>query len=433
MNPEFPAPHTLDDWLEYISHQHSAEIVMGLDRVRAVWERMGKPRAPINITVGGTNGKGSTCAMLESILSAAGFRTGFYSSPHLIKFNERIRVGAKPVSDAELVAAFAAVEGARQSLVPFVPLTYFEYATLAAFAIFARADLDVAILEVGMGGRLDAVNIVDADASIVVSIDLDHQAYLGDTIEKIALEKANIYRAGRPAIFADANPPSTLLDYAANIGADLRLLNRDFRFSKMEGQWQFFGRDGARHSLPYPALRGGYQLKNASAALAALEALHEKLPVAQGHIKRGLLEVEWPGRMQVLPGRPTVVLDVAHNPHAARALEDALGTMGYFENTIAVFGMLRDKDIDQVIDIIKGRIDFWCVAGLENSAGARGASSETLSQKLAAHGLMGRFSQHIDIASAFAAARAKAGQNDRILVFGSFYTVTDVLAVLGSK
>ena len=428
-----PLPKSLEAWLEYISHQHSAEIVMGLDRVRAVWEKMGRPQAPINITVGGTNGKGSTCAMLESILSIAGYTTGFYSSPHLVHFNERVRIGAKSASDADFVTAFETVEVARQSCTPEVPLTYFEYVTLAALSMFACANLDVAILEVGMGGRLDAVNIVDADASIVVSVDLDHQSYLGDTIEKIGMEKAHIFRAGRAAIFADVNPPSSLLAHAAQIGADLRLLNRDFRFSKMDGQWQFFGRDTARHSLPFPALRGGYQLKNASAALAVLEALRDKLPVSQGHIKRGLLEVEWPGRMQVLPGRPTVVLDVAHNPHAARALEDALGNMGFYENTIAVFGMLKDKDIDQVIEIIKGRIDFWCVAGLEKSAGARGASSELLAQKLVAHGVEGRFSQHVNIVGAFAAARAKATQNDRILVFGSFYTVADVLGVINSN
>ena len=422
-----PLPKSLEAWLEYISHQHVAEIVMGLDRVRAVWEKMGKPQAPINITVGGTNGKGSTGAMLESILSVAGFKTGFYSSPHLVHFNERVRLDANSVSDADFVAAFETVEAARRSMVPIPPLTYFEYATLAALSMFARANLDVAILEVGLGGRLDAVNIVDADVSIVVSVDLDHQSYLGNTIEKIGMEKAHIYRAGRPAIFADVNPPSTLLAYAAQIGADLRLLNRDFRYSRMDGQWQFFGRDAARHSLPFPALRGGYQLKNASAALAALETLHDKLPVSQAHIKRGLLEVAWPGRLQVLPGRPTVVLDVAHNPHAARALHDALGTMGFFENTIAVFGMLGDKDIDQVIGIMKDRIDFWCVAGLEKSAGARGATSETLAQKLLAHGAAGKFSQHVNIGGAFAAARARAGQNDRILVFGSFYTVADVL------
>ncbi len=428
-----PLPKSLEAWLEYISHQHSAEIVMGLDRVRAVWEKMGKPQAPINITVGGTNGKGSTCAMLESILSIAGYKTGFYSSPHLVHFNERVRLDTKSASDADFVAVFETVELARQSCTPDIPLTYFEYVTLAALSMFARANLDVAILEVGMGGRLDAVNIVDADASVVVSIDLDHQSYLGDTIEKIGMEKSHIFRAGQPAIFADVNPPASLQAHAAQIGADLRLLNRDFRFSKMDGQWQFFGRDTARHSLPFPALRGGYQLKNASAALAVLEGLHDKLPVSQGHIKRGLLEVEWPGRMQVLPGRPTVVLDVAHNPHAARALEDALGTMGFYENTIAVFGMLKDKDIDQVIDTIKGRIDFWCVAGLETSAGARGATSALLAQKLLAHGIKGRFSQHVNIVGAFAAARAKATQNDRILVFGSFYTVADVLGAINSN
>ncbi|MEO8386227.1 MAG: bifunctional tetrahydrofolate synthase/dihydrofolate synthase [Betaproteobacteria bacterium] len=428
-------PHqtrSLEDWLTHISHQHAAEIVMGLDRVRAVWEKMGKPQAPINITVAGTNGKGSTCAMLEAILNIAGFKTGFYSSPHLLHFNERVRIDRKSATDEELVAAFAAVEEARFTCSPAVPLTYFEYVTLAAFWIFARENLDVAILEVGMGGRLDAVNVIDADVSIVVSIDLDHQAYLGDTIEKIGLEKAHVYRSGKPAIFADVNPPQSLLAHAEEIGADLRLLNRDYRFSKMEGQWQYLGRDAARHSLPYPALRGGYQLKNAAAALTALEVLREQLPVSQNHIKRGLLEVEWPGRMQVLPGRPTVVLDVAHNPHAARALQDALGTMGFFENTIAVFGMLKDKDIDDVIDIIKGRIDFWCIAGLELTAGARGASSALMSEKLMAHGLEGKFSQHVDIASAFAAARGRAGQNDRILVFGSFYTVADVLASIKS-
>ena len=430
MPPTPPPAQSLEVWLDHISHQHAAEIVMGLERVRAVWEAMGKPQAPINITVGGTNGKGSTCAMLESILNIAGFKTGFYSSPHLVHFNERVRLDRKSASDADVIAAFEAVELARASLSPTVPLTYFEYVTLAALWIFARENLDVAILEVGMGGRLDAVNIVDADASIVVSVDLDHQSYLGGTIEKIGLEKACIYRAGRPAIYADLNPPSTLLAHAAEIGADLRLLNRDFRFSKMEGQWQFFGRYAARHSLPFPALRGGFQLKNASAALAALETLRDKLPVSQSHIKRGLLEVEWPGRMQVLPGRPTVVLDVAHNPHAARALQDALGTMGFFENTVAVFGMLKDKDIDQVIDIIKGRVDFWCISGLEKSAGARGVTSEVLAQKLVAHGEQGKVSQHVDIAGAFAAARERAGQNDRILVFGSFYTVAEVLSTI---
>ena len=420
----------LDDWLDYIGRQHSAEIVMGLDRVRAVWERMEKPRAPLNIIVGGTNGKGSTGAMLESILHIAGFKTGFYSSPHLVRYNERVRLGKVDAGDTQLIASFEAVERARTAVEPAVPLTYFEFATLSALLLFRGENVDVSILEVGLGGRLDAVNIIDADVSIVVSVDLDHQSYLGGTREKIGLEKAHIYRAGRPAIFGDAEPPQSLRDHARDIAADLRLLNRDFRYQVMGGQWQFFGKDSARHSLPFPALRGNYQLKNASAALAALEALQDRLPVSQGQVKRGLLEVEWPGRMQVLPGRPVVVLDVAHNPHAARALDDALGSMGFHQNTFAVFGMLKDKDIDSVIEILKGRIDFWCVAGLESAAGARGATAELLTDKLEAHGLGGRFSRHISIAKAYAAAREKAGENDRILVFGSFYTVAEILRLI---
>lgn len=420
-------PKTLDDWLQYIGHQHSADIVMGLERVRTVWERLGRPRAPVNVVVGGTNGKGSTCAILEAILHAAGYKTGFYSSPHLLRYNERVRVGKQDAADALLIASFEAVEEARTSSEPVVPLTYFEFATLSALWFFDREQLDVAILEVGLGGRLDAVNIVDADVSIVVSVDLDHQSYLGDTRELIAKEKAHIYRAGRPAIFADVDPPKPLIAHAEAIGADLQLLGRDFRYQRMDTQWQYFGKHGARHSLPFPALRGSYQLKNASAALAALESLQTRLPVSQGDVKRGLLEVAWPGRMQVLPGQPTVVLDVAHNPHAARALADALGTMGFFQNTYAVFGMLNDKDIAAVIAAVKGRIDFWHVAGLEVLAGNRGAPVEQLAALLTAQGEGDRFSRHASIAQAYAAARERAGRNDRILVFGSFYTVAEVL------
>jgi dihydrofolate synthase / folylpolyglutamate synthase len=424
------SPRSLDEWLQYTNTQHTAEIVMGLERVREVWQRMGAPRAPINIVVGGTNGKGSTCAMLESILHVGGYCTGFFSSPHLVRYNERVRLAQAEMDDASLIESFEAVEHARLSPAP-VPLTYFEYSTLSALWLFQRRGVDVAVLEVGLGGRLDAVNIVDADASVVVSVDLDHQQYLGDTKEKIGYEKAHVYRPNRPAIFADADPPASLLQYAHDIGANLLLLGRDYRYQRMDQQWSFNGDIGghhvARHSLPLPALRGSYQLKNASAAIAALSALADKLPIAQGHIKRGLLEVDWPGRMQVLPGRPTVVLDVAHNPHAARALEDALGTMGYYENTIAVFGMLKDKDIDSVIQTIKGRIDRWCVASI---SGERGASADAIAGKLAAAGVKNPISRYATVAHAFAAARESAGQNDRILAFGSFYTVADVLRVL---
>ncbi len=419
---------SLAGWLDYIGRQHSAEIVMGLDRVREVWARMGKPQAPRNIIVGGTNGKGSTCAMLESIYAIAGYKTGFYTSPHLLRYNERVRLNRTDASDTKLCAAFAAVEAAR--ITPtLIPFTYFEYATLSALWLFAEEKVEVALLEVGMGGRLDAVNLVDADVSIVTSVDLDHQGYLGNTREQIAWEKAHIYRTNRPAIFADHAAPETLKTYAETLGAELIVLNRDYRFSRMDNQWQFLmthaGSLHARHALPLPALRGDYQLKNASAALAAITCLGELLPVSLNHIKRGLLEVEWPGRLQVLPGRPTVVLDVAHNPHAARALADAMGSMGYFENTYAVFAMLKDKDMAGVIDALKGRVDRWFIAGLPTE---RGASAEQIAALLRAQKCDDRIVLCSTVTTAYQAAREMAKHNDRILVFGSFYTVADVLA-----
>jgi dihydrofolate synthase/folylpolyglutamate synthase len=419
--------HSLSDWQEFINRQHGAEIVMGLDRVAAVWARLGKPQAPRHIMVGGTNGKGSTAAMLESILRSAGYRTGFYSSPHLLRFNERFRIDATEVDDGALMAALSQVETARHAGEP-IALTYFEYATLACLVLFQRAALDVAILEVGMGGRLDAVNLVDADVSIVTSVDLDHQQYLGDTREAIGFEKAHIYRAGRVAIFGERDMPQTVAAYAEKIGARLQVLGRDYDFTTMEQQWQWRAQlDGnaiTRHALPYPALRGRYQLANASAALMALAALQGALPVTQDQVKRGLLGVEWPGRMQVLPGRPTIVLDVAHNPHAARALDDALGGMAFHPNTYAVFSMLRDKDIDRVITTLAHRIDHWFIAGL---TGERGLSAAAMAERFAGLGLSARVTMTFDVASAYAAARERATPDDRILVFGSFHTVAEVM------
>ncbi len=406
---------------------------MGLDRVRTVWTRMGKPQAPLNIIVGGTNGKGSTCAMLESILHVAGYRTGFYSSPHLVRYNERVRILQREANDSLLVSSFAAVEAARTQG-ETVPLTYFEYATLSAFWCYAQSNLDVAILEVGMGGRLDAVNLIDADASLLVSVDLDHQAYLGDTREKIGWEKAHIFRSQRPAIFAEADMPESVGRYANEIGAQLYRINQEFRVTRQDTQWQWHARIGdaalARHALPMPALRGRYQLNNAAAALMALACLQTQLPVSATEVKRGLLEVEWPGRMQVLPGRPTVVLDVAHNPHAATALADALGTMGFYENTYAVFGMLNDKDIRRVIQLLSPRIDHWFIAGLE---GPRGTTAAQLGALLEAEGLVGRYTPCLSIRHALAAAQERATPNDRILGFGSFYTVADLLRALDRR
>jgi dihydrofolate synthase/folylpolyglutamate synthase len=411
---------SLDDWLAHISAQHPAAIALGLDRVREVAERMALPPPPVTITVGGTNGKGSTCAMLERILLEAGYRVGLYTSPHLLRYNERVRVRGDEADDATLAASFERVEAARGD----TPLTYFEYGTLAALAVFADAKVEAAILEVGLGGRLDAVNIVDADCAIVASVDLDHQSYLGNDREAIGFEKAGIFRAGRPAIFGDLDPPRTLVDHAGTIGASLRLLGRDFRYEANDRQWDFIGTRSPKRALPFPALRGRWQLKNASAALAALDELSERLPVSLGEIKRGLTLVRLPGRLQALPGRPAVVLDVAHNPHAARALADGLGDMGFYENTFAVFAMLGDKDIGGVVDAMRARVDRWFVATPESD---RAAPAARTAQILADRGLAEATRTFVSVSSALEAARSEAGPNDRIVVFGSFLTVAEAL------
>ena len=419
-------PKTLDDWLRYQEQLHPKGIDLGLDRVMAVRDRLGlAPDVPI-ITVGGTNGKGSTCAMLESILSAASYRVGCYTSPHLIDYNERIRICQRPAANEALCAAFEAVETARGD----VSLTYFEFGTLAAMWLFCRANLDVVILEVGLGGRLDAVNVFDADCAILTCVDLDHQDYLGHTIEAIGHEKAGIFRAGRPAIFSDRRVPQSVIDHARLIGADLLLAGKDFGFSTLEHQWQYWGRRGKRHGLPFPALRGTYQLNNATGVLAALEAVHDRLPVAQQDVKRGLLEVDLPGRLQVLPGRPVVVLDVAHNPHAAHVLADALGNMGFHQNTYAVFSMLGDKDIAGVVDAVKHRFDAWFIAPIDHP---RGAPVEKIRAIIAAAAADKPVQAFTGIASAYRHACNAATQNDRIVVFGSFYTVAEILHLFQTR
>ncbi|MBI4997663.1 MAG: bifunctional tetrahydrofolate synthase/dihydrofolate synthase [Rhodocyclales bacterium] len=420
---------TLDDWLAFIERQHAQPIALGLDRVRSVAEVLGQRRACPLILVGGTNGKGSTCAMLERILLAAGYRVGLYTSPHLIRYNERVRIGGRPVGDDALCTGFERVEATRRKVSRGdTPLTYFEFGTLCAWEVFAAEPLDAIILEVGLGGRLDATNLYDPDVAIVTGIDLDHMDYLGPTREHIGYEKAGIFRPGRPAICGDAGPPQRLLDHAAAIGADLQVLGRDFGYERQEGQWQFRGRHGKRSGLAFPALRGNRQLDNASCVLAALDELRERLPVAMQDIRRGLAEVELAGRFQVLPGRPAVVLDVAHNPHAARVLADNLGGMAFHPRTWAVFGMMRDKDIAGVVAAMRGRVDRWLPATL---AGSRAASAAELAANLAAGGVEGPLPTFASASAAFAYAQEQAGEDDRIVVFGSFLTVADVMRVLG--
>ncbi len=423
-------PATLAAWLAYLETLHPKAIALGLDRVRAVHARLDAPIACPVIIVGGTNGKGSTCAMLEAILRRAGYRTGLYASPHLLRYNERVRIAGVDATDAELVAAFDAVEDARLAA-PDVhgrptQLTYFEFGTLAALWLFARARLDALILEVGLGGRLDAVNIVDADVAVITSVDVDHVDYLGPTREDIGREKAGIFRAGRPAVCAEPEPPASVVAAAQATGAQLHLIGRDYAFANEGTQWRFRGSRGERFGLPFPALRGAYQLANAATALATLDLMHMQLPVSGGAVREGLLTVELAGRFQVLPGRPTIVLDVAHNPHAARALAEALFAMGYHPETTAVYAMLADKDIAGVIEAMRPRVDRWYVAPLP---GPRGASGEQLRDALLAAGVAAAAIRiHADVHGAFAAAREGAGEADRIVVFGSFLTVAAALA-----
>jgi dihydrofolate synthase / folylpolyglutamate synthase len=417
-------PTTLAAWLAYLETLHPKAIAMGLDRVAAVYARMSAGLTCPVVTVTGTNGKGSTCALLESVLRCAGHRTGLYTSPHLVRYNERVRIGGIALGDEAIVVAFNAVEDARGG----IALTYFEYGTLAALWSFARAGLDVAILEVGLGGRLDAVNVVDADIAVVTSVDLDHMDYLGPTREDIGREKAGIFRKGRPVVCADPDPPAALLAQAQALGAQVVQIGRDYGYVAVDRQWQYWGPGGRRHGLPFPALRGTYQLANAATALAALDLLHERVHVGAGAVRDGLVTVELEGRFQVLPGRPAIVLDVAHNPHAARALSATLGTMGHFSETIAVFGMLADKDLAAVVAAVRTRIDRWYVATLP---GPRGASAEQLAAVLAGAGVARPAVRTFpDVAAALAAARETAGEADRIVVFGSFLTVAAALAAV---
>lgn len=419
-------PNTLADWLIYLESLHPKTIALGLARVAQVKHRLHlDPGFPV-IVVGGTNGKGSVCAMLESILHAAGYRVGCYSSPHLLRYNERVRIAKQQASDAELCASFERIEQARGD----TPLTYFEFGTLAAMQLFIEHQVEVAILEVGLGGRLDAVNVFDGDCAVVASVDIDHADYLGDTREQIAFEKAGIFRTGKVAICADNDVPQALRDHARQIGAELWCIGSEFGFTLHHGQWDFRSKMGARKALPYPALRGAFQFNNAGAALAALDALRDELPVSMGAVRRGLAEVQLPGRFQFVPGRPQLILDVAHNPHAARSLAQNLASLPPCPNTIAVFAMLKDKDMAGVAAALDPFVDTWLVAGIDTP---RGASGLELAQVLKSCGVHGTIHDFANIPAALRYAYNVAGENDRIAAFGSFHTVAEVMASRGLR
>ncbi len=433
------APHTLDEWLAHCERIHPKGIDMGLERVRAVAHRMSlKFDCPV-ITVAGTNGKGSTCAMLESVLLHAGYRTGLYTSPHLVHFQERGRLRGEIVAAEALLPHFQAVERARlgtalkgylpgrpQDIEGEISLTYFEFTTLVFLSLLSCSELDVVILEVGLGGRLDAVNLVDADCAVITSIDLDHMEFLGPDREAIGREKAGIVRADRPVVVSDPMPPDSVLKTAQLLGADLWLLGRDFQFSGDKQQWAWTGRDKRYAGLAYPALRGANQLLNASGALAALAALRDRLPVTAQAIRAGLALVELPGRFQIVPGQPALVLDVAHNPHSVAALAENLDAMGFFPRTHAVFGAMADKDLAPMLARLEPLVDCWYFCDLPTPRAASAADLQArwkagASRPDAVSGC------HASPQDALKAAVAAADPADRIVVFGSFFTVGGVL------
>ena len=425
---------TLAEWLEYCEKLHAKPIDLGLERVREVAKRMDICFDCPVITVAGTNGKGSTCAMSESILSQAGYKTGVFTSPHLVHFEERLRIAEVPVKAAELIASFARVDLARNSNgtseVPEISLTYFEFTTLALLDVMVNAKLDVAILEVGLGGRLDAVNIIDADCAIITSIDLDHMEFLGDTREKIGFEKAGIMRAGKHAIVSDPMPPASVQAHAQAIGADLWLVGRDFNFSGDKLQWAWAGRGKRFAGLAYPALRGANQLINASGVLAALTALRERLPITAQAVRNGLAFVELPGRFQIIPGEPNLILDVGHNPHAIAALAVNLDAMGFAPCTHAVFGAMADKDLANMLQRMHPLVDKWYFTDLPTVRAAKAADLLRTWQGVN----VGEKSRKDVSGQCFAspklaldAAIANSAPTDRIVVFGSFFTVGGVL------
>ncbi|HHJ14231.1 MAG TPA: bifunctional tetrahydrofolate synthase/dihydrofolate synthase [Gammaproteobacteria bacterium] len=411
-----PRFHTLEEWLAWQESLHPVAIELGLERVTRVARELDcLAPAPVVITVGGTNGKGSSLAMLEAILCRAGYRTGCYTSPHLLHYNERLRIDEAVLEDADWCESFARVDAARGG----ISLTYFEFGTLAALDLMGRAGVDVALLEVGLGGRLDAVNIVDADLAMVTSVGLDHTEWLGDNRDAIGREKAGIFRPGRPAICVDADPPDGLLQAAAATGARLSVLGRDFHLRHDGPRWHWQGARAHWQDLPRPALPGMHQLANAAGVLAALECLHQHLPVNEQAVVAGLKWARLPGRIERLAGKVEQVLDVAHNAQAAEALADALRHWPVAGRTHAVIGMLADKDIAGFVRQLAPRVQHWLAVDLPLP---RAEPAAGLARRLRAQ-TAGEVSVCASVAEAHSRLAGQAVAGDRILVCGSFYTV----------
>ncbi|MGF1616012.1 MAG: bifunctional tetrahydrofolate synthase/dihydrofolate synthase [Gammaproteobacteria bacterium] len=415
---------SLHEWLSWQETLHAKPIDLGLDRCRPVVERMGlgNTRLPI-VTVAGTNGKGSAVAMLEAILQAAGYRTGAYTSPHLVRYNERIRVAGAEVDDATIMAAFERIDRVRGP----TSLTYFEFATLAAMDIFHRMRLDVAILEVGLGGRLDAVNLFDADVALVTTVDIDHVRWLGPDRESIGREKAGIFRPHHPAVLGDARPVASLEQYAKELATPLYRLGVEFTCSTHERGWDWVSQAGVLRALPRPALVGSFQVANAAAVLMALTLLCQRrtaLKVPAAAIRQGLAAVRLPGRFQILEGRPERVLDVAHNPQAAETLAEMLRQRRCHGRTLVVLAMLADKDLAGVVAPLQGVSQMWYVASLHVGRGASAAVLVATIQQAQARACVYAFDT---VTEAYRAAVADAAVEDRVVVLGSFYAVGEIL------
>ncbi len=412
----------LSDWLDWQMTLHPDRIELGLERVTAVARRMGlaSPCWPV-VSVAGTNGKGSSVALLDSIYRAAGYRTATYTSPHLVRYNERIRIDGAEVGDRALCTAFDRIDSSRGD----ISLTYFEFGTLAALSLIEQAQPDIAVLEVGMGGRLDAVNIVDADVALVTRIDIDHSAWLGEDREAIGHEKAGIFRSGRAAICSDPEPPRSVRRHASAVGANWHARGEGFDYRAVPAGWAWTGSKMHFDGLPLPALAGRHQLDNAAGVLAVVEVLQDIRPVSQRAVAEGLRTLRLPGRCQVIAGEVELLLDVAHNPAAAATLATCLQQRAPAGRTWLVLGMLDDKDAAGFAAALLDSVDVWCLAGL---AVERGLPAQALQQRLDGV-LAGRRTLLFEsVSDALRELRQRAAAGDRIVVCGSFHSVAEVLA-----
>ena len=421
MPPNPPRFSTLTDWLRWQEQLHPNPIDLGLERVRRVLAALRLERLPFQVlTVGGTNGKGSCVAYLDAILRAQGYKVGAYTSPHILRYNERVCVNGREAGNEEICEAFAHVDAARGE----TSLTYFEFGTLAALEVFCSHKIEVAVLEVGMGGRLDAVNVADPLGALVASVGLDHQEWLGPDRDSIGYEKAGIYRRGRAAICGDRDPPARLRETARQNGADLRVLGQDFEWHDNNGTWTWEGGQTRIGNLLPPALPGRIQYDNAASVIALLQAVRKQIRVNEAAIRTGLSQAKITARFERVPGEVELIFDVAHNPDAARVLSANLADTRGPGRTLAVVGMFRDKAAEEVARALADSVDFWFVGGLE---GPRSQSAVELARRLQSALPQARFSDHPAVADAWQAARAAARRGDRIVIFGSFQTVAAIL------